>query len=125
MAKGPACVLGLRLVACIRARRSVAALQITREPVVPDRAGKAAIACSEKTLVPILFRQPDFEADFGIRRGPKETGDAAKWGQFMQRLFNAGTTQIAGCYRFRHGDGCIWELEMLEGGAVGGVENRW
>ena len=46
-------------------------------------------------------------------------------GQFMQRLVDTGTTQIAGSHRFRHGDGCIWELEMLEGGAVGGVENRW
>src|ERR1700677_3505930 len=63
MAVGPTGIFAICLVAGIGARGGVAAAQVDGQRWVSDGSGKSAIANAEKALVPLFFRQPDFESN--------------------------------------------------------------
>src|ERR1700753_639897 len=92
------------------------------KPLVSDGAGKAPIAYAQKTLVPVFFRQPDFEMDFRICTRTQDSLDPAERRQVMQGLVDTGSTQVTRGYWFGKCDGGVRQAELLECIAVGGVE---
>ena len=93
MAESPARVLAVRLVAGIGARGRKAAPQVAGKSGVSDGTRKPTIAHTQIALVPILFRQPDFEAYIGVRRGTENAGTRQNGDSTCTGLFRPGRSR--------------------------------
>ncbi len=97
----------------------IAAPQPFRQRAVADFAGKAAIAGTFQTLVPIRLRHPDLDQDVGVCAWPHRGYDAAEHRQIGQR-FPGGGSKFAPCHQLCPGDGRVRETKCCQSRTIVG-----
>ena len=116
---GPTGVLAVGFVSGVGTGGGITALEVGAHGVESDGSGESAIADAQELAIPVGGGQPDLEADVGIGNGLDDAGDAAEFGEFVDRIA-VGRREGAGGDGLGGGDSGVGESRGGEAFTGGG-----